>query len=118
MQNYKDLNVWRKAHDLVLYLYKLTVAFPKVEQFTLITQIRRAGVSIPSNIAEGCGKYTQSDLANYLQIALGSTNEVEYLAYLSHDLGYITDDSFAKLESDSNEIRGMLISLIKKVRKK
>jgi len=117
MQNYKDLIVWKKAHALVLYLYKLTIAYPKVEQFTLTNQLRRAVVSIPSNIAEGCGKYTQSDLANYLQTALGSSNEVEYLLFLSHELGYLKDDSFKNSASQVNEIKAMLIALINKVRR-
>lgn len=116
MQNYKDLNVWKKAHDLVLYLYKLTVAYPRVEQYTLTSQLRRAAISIPSNIAEGCGKYTQADFANFLQVALGSSNEVEYLTLLSYNLGYLKADSFKELDGQLNEVKAMLITLIKKVR--
>jgi four helix bundle protein len=118
MQNYKDLNVWKKAHALVLYVYKQTTGFPKAEQFNLTSQLRRAATSIPTNLAEGCGKFTQSDLANYLQTALGSSNEVEYLAFLSHELGYMKDDSFKNLAAQVNEVKAMLISLITKVRKK
>ena len=118
MQNYKDLFVWAKAHDLVLYIYKLTVGYPKGEQFVLTSQLRRAAVSIPANIAEGCGKYSQADFANYLQTSLGSSNEVEYLTYLSHELGYMNTDSFKEVESHINEIKAMLISLLSKVRKK
>lgn len=116
MQNYKNFNVWKKAHDLVLFLYKLTVAYPKVEQYTLTSQIRRAAMSIPSNIAEGCGKYTQADFANYLQVALGSSNEVDYLIFLSYELGYLKTDSFRELDGQINEIKAMLITLIRKVR--
>ena len=79
MQNCKNLIVWKKAHELVLYVYKLTAVYPKVEQFGLTSQLRRAAVPIPTNVAEGCGKYTQSDRVNYFQTALGSANEVEYL---------------------------------------
>ncbi len=118
MQNFKDLFIWQKAHALVLYIYKVTVGYPKAEQFSLTSQLRRAAVSIPANVAEGCGKYSQSDLANYLQTALGSSNEVEYLTILSHDLGYLKDDSFKEVEQKINEIRAMLISLITKVRSK
>ena len=118
MQNYKDLIVWKKAHELVLFVYKLTVAYPKVEQFSLTAQLRRAAISIPANVAEGCGKYTQSDLANYLQTALGSSNEVEYLLFRSRELGYLKDDSYKDLGLQVNEVRAMLISLIGKVRKK
>lgn len=117
MQNYKDLIVWKKAHALVVYVYRLTTTFPRTEQFNLTSQLRRAATSIPTNLAEGCGKFTQSDLANYLQTALGSSNEVEYLAFLSHELGYLKDDPFQTLTLQVNEIKAMLISLIIKVRK-
>ena len=117
MQNYKDLNVWKKAHDLVLFLYKLTVDYPRVEQYTLTSQIRRAAIAIPANISEGCGKFTQSDFANYLQVALGSSNEVEYLTFLSCELGYLKPDSFKEVNVQVNEVKAMLIALIRKVRK-
>ena len=118
MKNYKKLIVWQKAHALALFLYKATKDFPKAEQFNLTSQIRRAATSIPTNVAEGCGKFTQSDFANFLQISLGSSNEVEYLLLLSHDLGYLRDDdSYESLYSQVNEVKAMLISLIVKVRK-
>lgn len=117
MQNYKNLIVWKKAHELVLYIYKLTFVYPKVEQFGLTSQLRRAAVSIPANIAEGCGKYTQSDLVNYLQTALGSANEVEYLLLLSHELTYLKPAPFNDADLQINEVKAMLINLIKKIRK-
>jgi four helix bundle protein len=117
MRNYKDLIVWRKAHELVLYVYRQTTGFPKPEQYNLTSQLRRATASIPTNIAEGCGKFSQSDFANYLQIALASSNEVEYLALLSHDLGYLKDDQHEKMNLHVNEVRAMLIGLVTKVRK-
>ena len=118
MQNYKDLIVWKKAHELVLYIYRVTAAYPKVEQFGITGQLRRAVVSIPSNIAEGCGKYTDADLANYFQTALGSSNEVEYLAYLSHELRYLDDPTFKQVDIHVNEIKAILITLILKIRRK
>lgn len=117
MKNYKDLNVWRKAHELVLLIYKLTKKFPREEQFNLISQMRRAGTSIPTNIAEGCGKYTQRDFANYLQTAQGSSQEIEYLSFLSYELGYLKEDDYRVLDINVNEVKAMLISLIKKVRR-
>ena len=117
MQNYKTLIVWKKAHALVLLLYKLTANYPKVEQFALTSQLRRAAASVPCNMAEGCGKHTQSDLANFLQTALGSSNEVEYLLLLSHELGYLQDDSFRDSDSQVNEVKTMLITLINKIRR-
>jgi len=116
MQNYKELKVWGKAHSLVLEIYKVTRAFPKEETYGLISQIRRASYSIPSNIAEGCGKKTQLDLANFLQIALGSANETEYFLLLSKDLNYIEREVHSVLEKDVNEVKAMLIALIAKVR--
>ena len=118
MQNYKDLLVWKKTHDLVLFVYKLTVAYPKIEQFSLTNQLRRAAVSIPTNIAEGCGKYSQADLSNFLQTALGLSNEVDYLLFLSRELSYLDDETFKESESQVNEVKAMLISLISKVRNK
>jgi four helix bundle protein len=117
VKNYKDLIVWKKAHNLVLFVYKVTKGFPPEEKFNLISQIRRAGTSIPTNIAEDCGKFTQPDFAKYLQDALGSTQEVEYLSFLSFELDYLTEDDFKKIDSQTNEVKAMLISLIKKVRK-
>ncbi len=78
MQNYKELKVWEKSHYFTLKIYDVTKVFPKDELFGLVNQMRRASSSIPANIAEGCGKLTQLDLAKYLNIALGSVNEVEY----------------------------------------
>ncbi len=78
MQNYKDLKVWEKVHLLALEIYRASKSFPKEERFNIMSQIRRASISIPTNIAEGCGKFTRKDFGNFLQIALGSANEVEY----------------------------------------
>jgi four helix bundle protein len=117
MKNNKDLNVWRKAHELVLTIYRITKSFPKEEQFNLISQLRRAGTSIPTNIAEGGGKYTQRDFAKFLQDAQGSSHEVEYLSFLSYELGYLKDGDFKALDSNINEVKAMLIGLLNKIRK-
>ncbi|HXA01888.1 MAG TPA: four helix bundle protein [Cytophagaceae bacterium] len=116
MQNYKELKVWQKSHSLTLEIYRVSVNFPKSEVYGLVSQIRRSAYSIPSNIAEGCGKRTQNDLANFLQIALGSTNETEYFILLAKDLTYLKEDSYLELTDKVNEIKAMLINLIKKVR--
>ncbi|MEX2235208.1 MAG: four helix bundle protein [Cyclobacteriaceae bacterium] len=117
MKNYKDLIVWKKAHELVLLIYRETAGFPKIEQYNLTSQIRRVATSIPTNLAEGCGKLTQSDFARYLQISLGSTQEVEYLAFLSHALGYLREDQYKRMDKQINEVKAMLICLVTKVRK-
>jgi len=116
MQNFKDLIVWQKAHQNALLIYSSTKEFPKEEQFGITSQLRRASVSIPTNIAEGTGKSTKKDFAHYLQTALGSTQEVEYLLLLSLELDYLDKIQFEKVNSLTNEVKAMLISLIKKVK--
>ena len=118
MKDYRKLVVWEKAHYLVLSVYKITRAFPKEEQYGLVSQIRRAAVSTPTNIAEGCGRFTQLDFAKYLQQAFGSIQEVQYLSFLSFELKYVDNLAYSSLEKDINEIKAMLISLIQKVRTK
>jgi len=118
MQNYKDLKVWSKAHQLTLDVYLLSKEFPKEELYSLTNQLRRAISSIPANIAEGCGKNSQLDFANFLNIALGSANESEYFLLLSRDLGYLNPDNHLMLDKAINEVKAMLISLIKIIRAK
>ncbi len=116
MKNFKELIVWKKAHENALLVYANTKGFPKEELFGITSQIRRAAVSVPTNIAEGCGKFTQKDFANFLQMAFGSAQEVEYLSLLSFELGYLNQEQYKKTDSLINEVKAMLISLIKKVR--
>ena len=116
MQNYKDLKVWEKSHQFTLSVYEFSKAFPREEIYSLTNQLRRAASSIPANIAEGCGKRTQLDFANFLNIALGSVNESEYFILLSKDLGYLQIDKYESLTVSINEIKAMLIVLISKVR--
>lgn len=116
MQNYKDLKVWQKAHQLTLAVYKESKGFPKDELYSLTSQLQRSTSSIPANIAEGCGKNTQLDLARFLNIALGSANESEYFILLSKDLNYLSIANYEVLSDLVNEVKAMLISLISKVR--
>jgi four helix bundle protein len=118
MQDYKKLEVWQKAHLLALNVYSATKAFPKDELHGLTSQIRRACVSIPSNIAEGCGRGGNSELCQFLKIALGSTNELEYQLILACDLKLINTHDHNTLDIQINEIKAMLITLIKVVSKK
>lgn len=118
MQNFKDLKVWEKAHQLTLSIYKASASFPKEEIYSITNQLRRASASVPANIAEGCGKNTQADLAKFLNISLGSANETEYFLILSKDLNYLTQEQFTILSNSINEVKAMLISLIGKVRAK
>jgi four helix bundle protein len=88
----------------------------KEETYGLVSQLRRSAVSIPANIAEGCGKKGKAELAHFLNIALGSANESEYYVILSKDLNYISEEAHVKLVSSINEIKAMLIALTIKVR--
>ena len=118
MQNYKDLKVWEKAHNFTLSVYEVSKSFPKDELYSLTNQLIRSASSIPANIAEGCGKNTQPEFANYLNMSLGSANEFEYFLILSKDLKYLPQEKFDILFTIINEIKAMLISLINIVRSK
>lgn len=116
MQNYRDLQVWVKSHELTLEIYNITKSFPQDELYGLVSQLRRASSSIPTNIAEGSGRFTQKDFASFLQISLGSCQEVEYLIFLSKELKYIAEVDFERINKSIGGTKAMLISLIKKVR--
>ena len=117
MQNFKELLLWQEAHQLTLSVYEATKNFPKEEIFGVTSQIRRAAVSVPCNIAEGCGRFTSKDFANFLQISLGSTNETDYLTLLAKDLNYLQQQQFDALQEKINKVRAMNINLVNKVRK-
>ncbi len=116
MKNFRDLKVWHKAHELTLLIYKETKNFPREELFGLTSQIRRSCASIPANIAEGCGKSSNADLAKYLQIALGSANELEYHLLLVRDLEILDNEIYVIFEGKLLEVKRMLASLITKIR--
>tara|TARA_R110000850_G_scaffold79565_4_gene171510 strand:- start:2935 stop:3297 length:363 start_codon:yes stop_codon:yes gene_type:complete len=115
MQDFRKLKVWEKAHAFVLEVYRASELFPSQEKFGLTSQIRRAASSIPMNIAEGCGRNTNPDLARFLHIAMGSASEVEYLLILAKDLTILPEDRFPEMEAELFEIKRMLNALIQKV---
>ncbi|MBO7412052.1 MAG: four helix bundle protein [Fibrobacter sp.] len=116
MRKFQDLSIWQKSHKLTLDVYDATrKLFPKEELFALTSQIRRAASSIPTNIAEGCGRKSNTELARFLHIASGSATEVEYQLLLARDLQYIDSTRFEKLNREIVEIRKMIISFIKKI---
>jgi four helix bundle protein len=86
MRDFRNLQVWEKAHALALSVYKATVSFPKEELYGLTSQIRRSSTSIPTNIAEGCGRNGDAELARFMSIGMGSASELEYQLLLAHDL--------------------------------
>ena len=115
VKSYQELIAWQKAMDLVEDVYRASKSFPKEETYALTSQIRRAAVSVPSNIAEGQGRRTTSDFLRHLSIAYGSLCEVETQILIAHRLGYIDQDTTRKLLSGSAEIgrliNGLLASL-------
>lgn len=115
MRNYRDLIVWQKSMALVTEVYSITRLFPKEELYGLISQIRRSAVSIPSNIAEGYGRYSTNDYIRFLQIAISSLYEFQTQLEIGLNLGYLSKDIFEKVYEQSREIERMLSSLIKKV---
>ena len=116
MKDFRNLKVWEKAHQLTLKIYKVTEEFPREELYGLTSQIRRACVSIPTNIAEGCVRSSDADFSRFLYIAVGSTSELEYLILLSMDLKIIKNEVHLELNNEINEIKKMLISMIQKLK--
>lgn len=116
MKDFRKLQVWEKSHQLALAIYKATKDFPKSELYSLSSQIRRSATSIPSNIAEGSGRGSDADLRRMLQIAFGSASELEYQLLLAHELEFIDEASYKKLDSQITEIKRMLSSLMKKLK--
>jgi four helix bundle protein len=115
MQPFTDLRVWQRSHQLVLTVYKLTAAFPPDERFGLTSQLRRAVVSVPTNIAEGSKRRSSQDYARFLNLAEGSLAESQYLTILSRDLGYLAKDTVDPLFTEMAEIARMLHALRAKV---
>ncbi len=115
MQRFTDLTVWQRSHALVLKIYRLTREFPREERFNLISQIRRAALSVPTNIAEGSKRISRQEYARYLNIAEGSLAETEYLLMVSRDLGYLSNELHDSQGKDISEIARMLHGLRTKV---
>ena len=113
MKTHKDLEVWKKSISLVTILYKLTKSFPKDELYGLIQQIRRSAVSVPSNIAEGAARNHKTEYIQFLYIALGSLSELETQCLISKNLEYVNDQNYNSINDAIQEIRRMLLGLIK-----
>ena len=115
IEKFEDLDVWKKAHRLVLEIYRITKDFPIEERYCLVSQMRRSAVSIPANIAEGFKKRTLKDKSNFYNISQGSLEELRYYIILTSDLGYLRDSKV--FESIFNDIGRMLYGLIKSLNK-
>lgn len=116
MKTFRDLLIWQKAMKLVTDCYTISKGFPKEEQFSLTSQIRRCCVSIPSNISEGYGRNTNKDYHRFLTISLGSLFEFQTQVEIAFNLQYITEEKFNKLYEDSRELERMLSSFINKIK--
>ena len=116
MRDFRKMEVWEKAHKLTLEVYKCTTTFPKDEMYDLTSQIRRAAASVPANIAEGCGRGVEAELARFCVIAAGSASELEYHLLLCHELGLVPVSNYERLNNDVNEVKKMLNSFIQKIR--
>jgi four helix bundle protein len=116
MSDFHSLQVWHKAHALTLDVYRTTEAFPNHEVYGLTSQMRRASASIATNIAEGCGRYTQAEFVRFLTIAQGSAKELEYQELLAHDLSYLPAAQYARLLQSTQEVQRMLSALVRRLR--
>lgn len=118
MKNYKELVVWRKAHEMTLDVYAATQAFPREELYGLTSQLRRSAASIGANIAEGSGRRSDGEICRFLQIARGSASETEYHILLARDLKFLREEDFGKLSNQADELQRMLTALIQSLHRK
>jgi len=116
MRDFRTLKVWHKAHQLVLDVYRATTDFPRSEVYGLTGQLRRSSASIPANIAEGCGRASDAELARFLQVAMGSASETEYHLLLARDLGFLNEMDHERLATSVVEIKRMLTSFLQTLR--
>lgn len=116
IRNFTDLYAWKEGHKLALAIYKITRKFPKEEQFGLVAQLRRAAVSLTSNIAEGFGRRSYKDKAQFYSISLGSLYEIENQLLISKDINYVTQDDFSLLHPQLLTVNKILNGLIKSSR--
>ena len=117
MQDFRNLAVWREAHQLVLSVYMSTASFPSVEQFGITRQMRRSAASIATNFAEGCGRGSDADFARFIQMGLGSASELEYQVLLTTDLGYLPPRDSEQLTEHIKVIQRMATALLIKLRR-
>ena len=118
IRGYRDLIVWQDSMDLVVAIYRITATFPKDERFSLVDQLRRAAVSVPSNIAEGHGRSRTGDYLRHLSVAVGSLNEVETQVQIARRLEYISEDDQRQALDSCNGIAKMLGGLIRALKRR
>jgi len=116
LKDFRKLKVWDKSHHLALPVYKATNSFPSDERYGLTSQLKRAAVSIPTNIAEGSGRGGDADFARFLQVAAGSAAELQYQLILSHELNFLHTGDYDSLTNEVVEVKKMLSTLIQKLK--
>jgi four helix bundle protein len=116
MKDFRQLEVWRLAQELAVVVYRQSAQFPKEERFGLTDQLRRASVSIPTNLAEGCGRAGDADFARFVQIAFGSACGVESLLLLCRELGFLKPTDYDLSQTKLVSVKRMLAALLKKLR--
>ncbi|WP_075342639.1 four helix bundle protein [Tenacibaculum agarivorans] len=116
MRNYKNFEVWKKSHQFALKVYEVTKLFPSGEKFGITSQLRRASLSIPTNLVEGSSRNSEKEFAHFINIASGSSAEVEYLLEFSKEINYLSLEDFDILNREIIIIRKMLNSLYQKLK--
>lgn len=116
MRNFRELKIWERSHNFCLEIYRATNRFPKEEIFGLTSQMRRSAASIPTNIAEGCGRDSNADFLRFLRISMGSASELEYQLLLCRDLNFLEKPVHEKLSHELVEIRRMLNAYMQKLK--
>jgi len=115
MIDFHKIKAWEKAHRFALLVYKNTQSFPREEIYSLTSQLRRAAVSIPSNIAEGCGRGGEKELKQFMRISLGSASEAEYQILLAFELGYLPQTSYQQLKENVIELKKMIAAYVRRI---
>jgi four helix bundle protein len=116
VQDYRELKVWQKAHELTLAVYRATAAFPREEMYGLTIQIRRSSSSIAANLAEGCGRNGTAEFARFCSIAMGSASELEYHLLLARDLKLLKPKDHEQIAQQATEVKRMLTGLLKRLK--
>ena len=115
MKDFRELKVWHKAHQLTLAVYEASGGFRREELYGLTSQVRRASASIPTNLAEGCGRSSDAEFARFCSMAMGSASELEYLLLLARDLRLLEPKPYAELAEATTEVKRMLAALLQKL---
>jgi four helix bundle protein len=116
VRDFRKLKIWERGNRLTLEVYEVTAAFPTEELYGLTSQMRRACAAIPANIAEGCGRGSNADLARFLRMALGSASELETHLLLARDLAFLKPRDHERLTKEVTELKHMLTSFVKNLR--